>query len=409
MSLMIFYLGGAAVAKAIRRLIEFFLLRRGRDASDHHCSNSHHDESDANLWSNTDSEFEANATSAQGSFPSDAFNGSSIPHIHVFVYKPLYIYEFGSTAHRASAPEENIQDEMENLSRSDISAERSKFSNEFQPFDQSKPNYQCASIYRFSNESLNCWLNASLQAVLNLSLVQDIAPNCVTRPITPKLGKLFLTALSNPGRFFSPGELFAVLKELNEAIPYLRLGESNDILDFLQPLLGWLEECGVKTMIQMNEVFQCETCGFTSSDTSHSSIHYLSSPNWGDSISSLLLSSLNECSGHGQCEKCGRVVRKILTVDFPDILTLHLPRTENGQSREPVSPSRVIEVPNSTQRFSLSSVICHNSIRTSDGHYWSYLIKDDVIIQANDDRISVAKNILGMSCDGIIFIYEKCL
>ncbi|KAG7518115.1 Integrin alpha-6 CD49 antigen-like family member F VLA-6 [Solea senegalensis] len=399
MSFMVFNLVGAAVTKLIRRLMNFLTPLQGSSVSENPnvpfaCRILEE------LHSEAENTVVSDSTLGSAADIRDALTPSRIP---VFVYKPIYVCNLAHLSDALTATEQCSSFETQNFPNTDLSKDQFKVS------DPRRPNYKCASICRFSNEFLNCWMNAALQAVLNLNLVQDISPDSAAEPITPTFGELFLTALAHPGRFFSQREVYMVLQELNDAIPYLRLGQDNDVLDFLQPLLVWLEGCGVKTMIKMDENLLCKQCGFTSTDITNTSIYFLSPPFWGDSIASLLQSSLNGSAGLARCEKCDRIDQKISNISFPDVLTLHLPRTQ-GPSREPVAPSRIIELMQhpKTQRFSLASVICHNSSQTHCGHYWSYVIKDDVIIQVNDDDVSIAKSLVNLYCDGLIYFYERC-
>lgn len=315
-----------------------------------------------------------------------------------------------STCHKAMDRSTCDTGEAETLSRLDVSSEQEECRGRSDAGDH------CESICRFANTSYNCWMNASLQAVLNLKYVQKkivrLPPDKVIySSITPKFGEVFWTALKNPGRTFNPAELYDVLKELSEEIPSLYLDKCNDVLELVQLLLAWLDKSGVQTMKQTKVSIRCYECGFTSLDTSDLNIYFLSPPNNFDSISSLLTRTLNECTNLGHCVKCGAIVQKEQTVDYPEILTLYLPRTSDIEYRKVVLPCPIVELPmdeSTTQVYSLSSVICHRSLFVVEGHYWSYLIKDDVIIEANDDKISVSNDVRDVCFDGVIFFYERC-
>lgn len=292
----------------------------------------------------------------------------------------------------------------------------------FQPVELQSM-YLCETICRFSNQSSNCWMNASLQAVLNLEFVQEKfvllpADLIIKSSITPKFGEVFLTALKHPGRLFSPEELYVVLQELSEEIPSLRLERQNNILHFLEPLLNWLDECGVQTITQVKTSIRCEQCGFTSSHYQDCHIYYLSPTDYDDSILCLLISFLDD-SKMANCVMCTGLVSKQQTVDFPDVLTLYLPRKPSVLSRVLVSPCLRVELPvgeTLTQTYRLSSVICYIprwNERSScwmydDCHTWSYLIKRGFFIVADDDLISVTDNISDMYYYGTFYFYEKC-
>ncbi|XP_056240823.1 uncharacterized protein LOC130174706 [Seriola aureovittata] len=275
----------------------------------------------------------------------------------------------------------------------------------------------CHKVCRFSNVHNNCWMNASLQAVLNMRVVQETLahrpPEYLTRlSTTPQFAGLFLTALNNPGRVFTTAEIYEVLAELSDRVPTLRLAQYNDILDLLEHFLRWLNQCGVRTTAEINEPSTCEQCTFAPRRCTATSIYFLPPMGKNDTILSLLMRDMNAPT---QCPMCGSEVRIEKARTCPDFLTLYLSRTADDGSilREPVTPSELIEIPmdeNTAQIYRLSSVICHRGINTDRGHFWSYLLKDDVTIRADDCQISVLPG--GRPYDvhesGLIYFYEKC-
>lgn len=281
---------------------------------------------------------------------------------------------------------------------------------------------RCQSVCKFTNLFNNCWMNASLQAALHLKVVQEklahLPPESLTAlSPTPAFAELFLTALNNPGKTFTSGEIFGVLSELSKKVPSLRLFQNNDLYDLMDLLLCWLNQCGVQTAIQVNEVSRCEQCKFATSSTSTlGSMYFL--PLLGkhaNTIFSLLMHDIHQIRGPGQCEACGSTVQTEQAWICPDVLALYLSRAAANDSilREPVIPSEMIEIPvdeNRSQRYRLSSVICHCGWHIATGHFWSYLFDDGVTIKANDCQISVSPEARPADIyqSGIIYIYEKC-
>ncbi|XP_032386951.1 uncharacterized protein LOC116698846 [Etheostoma spectabile] len=272
----------------------------------------------------------------------------------------------------------------------------------------------CNNICRFSNSFNNCWMNATLQAALHLNVVRNTLTHqrpesLILLSSTPTFAGLFLEALRNPGRSFSPTELYGALTELSEKVPSLCLLQRNDPLKLLKHLWVWLNRCGIKTLTEVQGRGWCDNCG-TSWGTS-SNIYFLPLPRRGNSFS-LFQQAVKQNTG--PCETCGDIVQKQKVWNDPDIVTLFLSQGARTGSvlGKSVTPLQVIEFPvgeNQTQLYSLSSVICHSGNEPPTGHIWSYLCSDFITIKACDSRISVASEYMrdDIYRHGIIFLYEK--
>lgn len=205
------------------------------------------------------------------------------------------------------------------------------------------------SVCMFPNPFNNCWMNASLQAALNLEVVQEklahLPPESLAPLSTaPAFAGLCLTALKNPGRTFYSTEIYGILEDLSERVPSLHLLQNNDSLDLLEPFLFWLNQCGLRTAIQVNEVSRCEQRKTTKSSTSHlGSIYFLSIVGKNDTILYNLLQSLciHQSQGPGRCKACGSTAQIEQAWICPDFLTFYLSQTADNGSvlREPVTPS----------------------------------------------------------------------
>ncbi|XP_074507377.1 uncharacterized protein LOC141777224 [Sebastes fasciatus] len=276
-------------------------------------------------------------------------------------------------------------------------------------------------ICRFPNRFNNSWMNATLQAVLNLKVVREKLMKQQTEYLTQlststAFVRLFLEALHNPGRSFILPELAEILAELSYTV------DPVNPLDLLELVLAWLNDCGVQTTIQVTEECKCEECKCDPCKCTMNlgSIHFLPSPCPYGSTASLLRHAINERQCERHCATCGSAAQRQEVWDnLPDILTLNLSRAANADRtvlRDIVDPTPHIVIPvgeNKTQVYSLSSVICQRDSFEVSGHMWSYLFSDPMkgtTIKADDDRISVISG--HMPADiyrhGIIYLYEKC-
>lgn len=271
----------------------------------------------------------------------------------------------------------------------------------------------CQNICKFPNINNNCWMNGTLHAMLNLEVLQNSLRYQNSEffeniSCTPVFAGLFLTALKNPGKTFTEEEMIMVMKDLSK-LPSLRLFQTNDALDLLNPLLQWLENCGVKTSIKVTEEM-CEKCFSEPRLLDLGRILFLTASAKYDTVSSLIRSALGESQDSEKCT-CGGTKRKNI-YNAPDIFSISLSRpVKSGKVfREPVIPSKFVEIPvgeNRKQVYKLSSVICHTGSAAS-GHIWSYLFGHDVIIKADGRRISpLACRLDDISDQASIYIYEK--
>ncbi|XP_061822484.1 uncharacterized protein [Nerophis lumbriciformis] len=252
-------------------------------------------------------------------------------------------------------------------------------------------------ICRFANYCNNCWMNATLQATLNLSVVQDKLPKQFQEFVTllpemPAFVCLYLSALENPGMCFTSAELCVALAELCDSVPSLILYETNDSLDLLMPLLSWFDQCGIQTTIQVRDVSRCPQCHFTTSSTSNlGSIVSLPKPLNGETLNSLIRRATG--GRQGRCKACGHKTDRRQFWTHPDILTFFVNRiaSDGFVCHDRVYSPEQLEMDvdeNTKQTYRLSSVICHAGMDYHPGHFWSYLFVDDITIEANDTYLS---------------------
>ena len=197
----------------------------------------------------------------------------------------------------------------------------------------------CNSICRFANNDNNCWLNATLQSVLHLQVVQDIL-----KPLTPammvqlssmpeNLAALIQVFFQNPGHTFDCKTICGVTQQLVNSIPDLALSMHNDPLDFIHKLVVWLNVCGVHTVVLEKQTDTCKACARTvESSSTKTSTFSLPLPRKGESLSSLFAHSISE--GVGQTCTCGSAMgRQISWNVSPDFITLSVSRvTDRGRS-----------------------------------------------------------------------------
>lgn len=273
-----------------------------------------------------------------------------------------------------------------------------------------------SSVCRFSNSFNNCWMNASLQAVLNLGVVREKLADLPAEPLTrlsatPAFAELFLTALKHPGRAFSSLDLCHVLKELSANIPHLSLFGQNDPVELLEPFLTWLRRCGVDTTLEVQH--RCAHCGVSApSSPNPGNIYFLPRHRKHYTICDLLKRAVLQSRGSEPCEACGSTERGQVW-SCPDVLTCYLPPSDHSGAVDmyPATPPELMEFTvdeNTTHRYRLSSVICHGQLTASEGHYWSYLLKDHCTIKANSQIVKREDMPDKIFQNGVIYIYEKC-
>lgn len=274
----------------------------------------------------------------------------------------------------------------------------------------------CNSICRFPNKFNNCWLNATFHSALNLTVVQQklrYKSPCALAEFstTPTTARMFLKALSNPGRVFSTREIYMALLELSCEKRILRLLESNDVIDFLAPFLVWLDKCGVGTSIQVDEKSRCQFCDSTSVESLRlGSICFLPPPCVeSESVSSLLSRGFCKGPNEHRCSTCGSTLLVKHSFKCADILTLYLPRKlpDGSVLQNSVPSCETIHMTSSDNEklpYRLSSVICY-----STGHFWTFLFRSQCIIKADDCRITVLTDDKSeeINTKGIVYIYEK--
>ncbi len=269
----------------------------------------------------------------------------------------------------------------------------------------------CQYICAFPDDYSNSWLNATVQAVVNLTAVQkkmtqQPLESLMELSTTPMFASLFLSALDDPGKQIRKNKMLKTLKELSAEIPSIHLNQSNDAVDLLDPLLLWLDKCGAATSIKVEERGSCKGCKATiSSISSLGSICSLSRQGENDSVAALLKDAFSPSQNSGECSACGSTLQREHVWNSPDILTVHLPQTVVNGSVPSVAPSDHVEIPvgkYKTQRYRLSSMICRDP---DTDHSWSYLFCGPIIIEANDLDISIVTNVRPK--DAYIYIYEK--
>lgn len=305
--------------------------------------------------------------------------------------------------HSEQAPDDLASGNTSNLSRVDIA--KFRFSK-----------VVCNLICRFPNKFNNCWLNATFHSALNLTVVQQRlryqSPSALAEfSTTPTTAKMFLKALSNPGRVFTTKEIYVALLELSGEKRILRLLESNDVLDFLAPFLVWLDKCGVGTSIQVEEKTRCQFCDSTSVESSClGSVCFLPPPCVeSESVSSLLSRGYCKKQNDHRCSTCGSTLLVKRSFNCADVLTLYLPRRlpDGSVLQNSVPSCETIQMTSSDNEklpYKLSSIICYNT-----GHFWTYLFRSQCIIKADDSRVTVLTDDKpeDINTKGIVYIYEK--
>ncbi|XP_054598850.2 uncharacterized protein gdpd5b isoform X1 [Nothobranchius furzeri] len=268
---------------------------------------------------------------------------------------------------------------------------------------------------QLSNCANNCWMNSSVQAIANLQTVKTALSGCAREHLMPSpvplFSEFFLKVLNNPGRYFSSGEILPVLKDISWHIPSLQLAKQNDIADFLNPVLKWLDDCGVQSSLEVSHVRHCNNCGQDSTDTnSVGNLAFMFTTQPNDSTKALLDRMIFDNATVKTCSSCQSKTSCSSYLNSPDVVALYLPRGFSG--RDLVIPDATIEIPQQTgaQKYNLASVICHEQLLFGSAHFYTYVNYRNQFIKANDTSISVAKSKgkKDMYENGIIYVYERC-
>ncbi|MEQ2291128.1 hypothetical protein AMECASPLE_010239 [Ameca splendens] len=235
------------------------------------------------------------------------------------------------TTANASPEEDRLQHEMitevedSTSSEAEIS-EHSQISCELDP---------TMKFCKFSNSFNNCWMNAAMQSILNLRDFRKLAvqnPEEVFGPLsgTPLFASLLLKAVHHPGKYFSPVEIYKVLMEIREIEPSLRLGQQNDIADFLVAILDWLKPCGINTACMLNNIATCEQCKVATPVLSElGPVVFMPDAKPNDTTASLLHRFFLDDSDEKHCNICFSNIKTNIFFSHTDVLALHVQRSTN--------------------------------------------------------------------------------
>lgn len=271
----------------------------------------------------------------------------------------------------------------------------------------------CEQVCMFPDEFHSSWMNATMQAVLNLTVVQHKlrhrpSDSLIRLSSTPTFARLFLTALKNPGRHVR--DIYWSLMELSDVHSNLHLFQENEAHDLLYPLLVWLENCGVQTTIQETRKMWCENCECSrSSSSTLGRIHFLPQPHDGNkTVSSLLGSAFSQSLCMDDCPACESNIERGVFWNSPDILAIsrsHVADESVQTGRVAASDFVTIYVSqDETQTYKLSSVICYSA---SNKHYWPYLSYNFITSMVDNEHVSVVPGDMPEDMSEEIYLYEK--
>lgn len=272
-------------------------------------------------------------------------------------------------------------------------------------------------ICKFSNCLNNCWMNAAMQSLLNLSitrkkLAQDYNDVLETLPATPLYARFLCTALKNPGKIFYPPHIMPVLSEISQTVPSLAFGKQNETEVFLDFVLRWMAPCGINSTCVLCKGISCEDCGRTDHVKYElGPLIYLCDAKPNETTASLFHRSVIEDGSENPCNTAKSEKKYFLNI--PDVLALSVPRFTNDRDarRQSIIPSTTIEVPLfcGTQLYRLSSIVCFVPHECNSNHFYTYIIHEQGNIKADDDKITVAgpNSRKDIEQNGLIYIYEK--
>ncbi|XP_043966433.1 uncharacterized protein LOC122827490 [Gambusia affinis] len=262
---------------------------------------------------------------------------------------------------------------------------------------------------KFSNSFNNCWMNATMHSILNLSITRKYLtqnPEKVFGALsgTPLCATFLCTALNNPGKYFCPDEIYQVLIELSRTIPSLALGQPNDITEFLEAILIWLHPCGINSLCKVKNVITCEDCAVVTPIISElGPVIYLSDAQPNETTESLLERFVFVEWSQRQCCNTFSFYKKFVD-SSPDVVTLYLHRYTNEEdNRLPVIPSATLHIPleSGIQLYRLSSVICCKILNATTNHFYAYVVGRKRVFKADGAKIRIAEQKADQSCGGL--------
>lgn len=268
--------------------------------------------------------------------------------------------------------------------------------------------HYCGHVCTFANGFNNLWITPTLQATLNLTVIQEKLKQqtpmaLIQHSKTPKFANLFLTALKNPGKQFA--DINEALLDLSIILP--NSNEPKIVFCFLDHLLVWLEKCGLPTSALITKTMTCKSCGISKSCRLNlGRIIELPQPTSPNQTTYFLLQSTFSKSHWTQnCTSCNSSIEITINWNPLDILILHLPEDNGSVPRHTVTASEFVTIfltKDQKSVYVLSSIICYNSAQ----HYRAYLSNIYYTIQA-DGHLSVIRGRPQGNLDGKIYIYER--
>lgn len=281
---------------------------------------------------------------------------------------------------------------------------------------ESAADYECRirkQICTFPNRLQNSWMNATLQAMLNLTVVREKLRNQPIAPLTqlsvmPSFSRLFLRALKTPGKKIR--YVYGSLVELGQVLPGVTAFHENNPIHLVGPVLLWLGGCGLETSITESKLITCAKCKSSSISSQSKSIYFMPAPSSEEeSVSSLVTPVFTKKLSRKKCPDCDSEKEKTFFWNSPDILTISRApeETDAVDARLPVAPNVFLKIcveVNKSEVYKLSSVICYSATKA---HYWARLFRDQRTIEVDDSHVTVLPREAEQPADEEIFFYEK--
>ncbi|XP_036005280.1 uncharacterized protein LOC118566640 [Fundulus heteroclitus] len=252
---------------------------------------------------------------------------------------------------------------------------------------------------KFPNYIDNCWMNASIQSILHLTIARKFVaqhPKEIFRAMseTPFLADLLSSAMHHPGKDFSTQQIYQVFMEVTEIVPSLDFIDENDPVYLLDAILLWLNP-GIKTGFKLYTASSCETCQTAYFNICEKgTIFQLERPKPFDTTTSLLNRMVAKYK-KDYCCTCRSVYKKRLFINDNDVMVLYLDLSIRQEGlRCPLIPSATIDIPvkGGTQLYRLSSVICSERPDTDlpeTDHFYTYLMCGQMVYKAEDTEFTL--------------------